>query len=178
MWGNDFLCSLVCWFRFCFRKLDLYAGSGGDGGEVPEVVPEVFQRTKLSVPHDPDAYVAKQAFATSKDGTRVPRFIVHRKGAALGPESPALLYGYGGFNISLQPSFSASRCALVTTAAVACRLRFRVIFARGGRARPATVKSRLARQCLGTMRGKRPHTMQYFSSILMCLSYTASSPQM
>lgn len=114
MWGNDLLCSLVCLFRCCFRKLALYAGSG-DGGEVPEVVPEVFQRTKLSVPHDPDAYVAKQAFATSKDGTRVPMFIVHRKGAALGPKSPALLYGYGGFNISLQPSFSASRCAPVAT---------------------------------------------------------------
>lgn len=76
---------------------------------MPEVVPEVFQRTALNVKHNPDDYIAKQVFAKSKDGTRVPMFVVHRKGAPLGPQSPALLYGYGGFNIPLQPSFSASR---------------------------------------------------------------------
>ena len=78
---------------------------------MPEIVPELFQRTQLSVAHDPDAYIAKQVFVTSKDGTRVPMFIVHRKDAPLGPKTPTLLYGYGGFNIPLQPSFSASRCA-------------------------------------------------------------------
>lgn len=61
------------------------------------------------VKFDPDAYETKQVFYTSKDGTRVPMFIVHKKGLSLTGDNPTLLYGYGGFNISLTPGFSTSR---------------------------------------------------------------------
>lgn len=56
---------------------------------------------------DTAPYATRQVFATSKDGTRVPIFLVHKEGLT-GP-SPTLLYGYGGFNISLTPGFSVSR---------------------------------------------------------------------
>jgi prolyl oligopeptidase len=55
---------------------------------------------------DPALYETKQVFTTSKDGTRVPMFITHKKGLALDGTAPALLYAYGGFNISLMPEFS------------------------------------------------------------------------
>jgi prolyl oligopeptidase len=58
------------------------------------------------VDFDPDAYETKQVFYTSRDGTRVPMFITHRKGLALDGANPTYLYGYGGFGISLTPSFS------------------------------------------------------------------------
>ncbi|MBN2148468.1 MAG: S9 family peptidase [Anaerolineales bacterium] len=53
-------------------------------------------------------YVTRQVFATSKDGTRVPMFLVHRSDLPSTPQ-PTLLYGYGGFNISLLPTFAISR---------------------------------------------------------------------
>lgn len=58
---------------------------------------------------DPSAYVARQTFAVSPDGTRVPLFLVHRRDLTLDGDNPTLLYGYGGFNIALTPSFSVSR---------------------------------------------------------------------
>jgi len=59
----------------------------------------------------PEEYEVKQVFAKSKDGTRVPIFIAHRKGLKLDGSNPTLLYGYGGFNIPLTPGFSISRLA-------------------------------------------------------------------
>ncbi|QUV85748.1 prolyl oligopeptidase family protein [Chloracidobacterium aggregatum] len=63
------------------------------------------------VAFDPGAYVTQQVFYRSKDGTRIPMFIVHRKGLRRDGKNPTLLYGYGGFNISLTPSFSPARIA-------------------------------------------------------------------
>jgi prolyl oligopeptidase len=58
---------------------------------------------------DVSAYETRQVFATSKDGTRVPMFLIHRRGLPLNGENPALLYGYGGFNIALTPGFAIHR---------------------------------------------------------------------
>lgn len=59
----------------------------------------------------PEEYEVKQVFAKSSDGTRVPIFVAHKKGLKLDGNNPALLYGYGGFNIPLTPGFSISRLA-------------------------------------------------------------------
>ena len=58
---------------------------------------------------DPSLYETRQVFATSQDGTRVPMFVTCKKGLDLNGDAPTLLYGYGGFNISLTPSFNVSR---------------------------------------------------------------------
>jgi len=66
---------------------------------------------RANVDFDPEAYVTTQAFYQSKDGTRVPIFINHKKGVEKNGPNPTLLYGYGGFNISIRPRFSALRLA-------------------------------------------------------------------
>lgn len=61
------------------------------------------------VDFDPNMYQTEQVFFTSKDGARVPMFIVSKKGVERNGKNPTILYGYGGFNISVTPSFSMSR---------------------------------------------------------------------
>jgi len=61
----------------------------------------------------PDNYETKQVFYNSKDGTRVPMFLVYKKGLKLDGNNPTLLYGYGGFNVVTAPSFSSLRLALL-----------------------------------------------------------------
>ena len=56
-----------------------------------------------------DDYTSEQAFFQSKDGTRIPMFLTYKKGLKRNGKNPVYLYGYGGFNISLGPSFSATR---------------------------------------------------------------------
>ena len=58
------------------------------------------------VKYDPEQFVTEQVFFTSKDGTRIPMFIVHRKDMKLNGKNPVYLYGYGGFNINMPPAFS------------------------------------------------------------------------
>ncbi len=72
---------------------------------------EVSVFRKPEVAFNPDDYVVKQVFYASKDGTRVPMFISHRKDLELDGKTPTMLYGYGGFNISMQPAFSVTRLA-------------------------------------------------------------------
>jgi prolyl oligopeptidase len=57
---------------------------------------------------NPEDYDTTQVFYASQDGTRIPMFITHKKGLELNGQNPSLLYGYGGFNVSLTPSFSPS----------------------------------------------------------------------
>jgi len=70
---------------------------------------ELFQAPKVAF--DPAVYETIQVFYASKDGTKIPMFITHRKGMKLDGSNPTLLYGYGGFNISLQPTFSTANLA-------------------------------------------------------------------
>lgn len=68
---------------------------------------------KSALKFDPKDYVEKQVFYKSKDGEKVSMFIVHKKGLNLNGKNPAQLFGYGGFNVSLTPNFSASRLILL-----------------------------------------------------------------
>jgi prolyl oligopeptidase len=66
----------------------------------------VFRQPKVAF--NPDDYETKQVFYNSKDGTRVPMFITHKKGVRLDGNNPTYLYAYGGFNVSMTPSFSVA----------------------------------------------------------------------
>ena len=74
-------------------RLDLASGASS-----------VFRRTEIDF--DASSYAVEQVFYPSRDGTRVPMFLVHRKGTPRDGSQPALLYGYGGFNASITPWFS------------------------------------------------------------------------
>jgi len=69
----------------------------------------VFKQPEVAF--DPADYQVEQVFYESKDGTRVPMFIAHRKDVVPDGKRPTMLYGYGGFNISIQPSYSTTRLA-------------------------------------------------------------------
>ena len=76
---------------------------------------------------DPSQYETKQVFYTSKDGTKIPMILSYKKGIKLDGTNPTLLYGYGGFNISLTPAFSTSNIILMEQGGV-----FAVANLRGG----------------------------------------------
>lgn len=77
---------------------------------------ELFNQPELAF--NPDDFESKQVWFESKDGTKVSMFIVHKKGLELNGDNPTLLYGYGGFNISLSPSFSVSNIILLENGGV------------------------------------------------------------
>lgn len=72
---------------------------------------KIFQQA--AVKFNPADYETKQVFVTSTDGAKVPMFITHKKGLKLDGKAPTLLYGYGGFNVSLTPGFSTSNLILL-----------------------------------------------------------------
>jgi prolyl oligopeptidase len=76
----------------------------------------VFQKTELKF--NPDDYIEKQVTYKSKDGTPVTMFVVHKKDLKMDGQNPAWLYAYGGFNISLTPSFSTPRIMLLENGGV------------------------------------------------------------
>ncbi len=85
---------------------------------------EIF---KPAIEFDFSPYITRQVFATSKDGTKIPIFLVHREGLKLNGQNTTLLYGYGGFNISQTPVFSVSRLAWLDMGGV-----YAVAILRGG----------------------------------------------
>ena len=79
--------------------------------DMSDLNPQVFKAPKLDF--NPDLFTTEQVFYQSMDGTQVPMFITRKKNIAYDGANPTLLYGYGGFNISITPSFSASRAVLL-----------------------------------------------------------------
>lgn len=77
--------------------------------EIAQNTSKVFQKPKLAF--KPEDFQVLQKFYTSKDGTRIPMFVVSKKGMVLNGKNPTILHGYGGFNISSTPTFTASLLA-------------------------------------------------------------------
>jgi prolyl oligopeptidase len=87
------------------------------------VTPQIFKTSiatgvttlweKIELPVDTSMFVTEQVWYRSKDGTKIPMFVVRRKDIELRGDNPTILYGYGGFNVSLEPVFSASVVAWV-----------------------------------------------------------------
>jgi prolyl oligopeptidase len=75
---------------------------------------------KSEVKFNPEEYVTKQVFFTSKDGSKVPIFITHKKGLKMDGNNPTLLYAYGGFNVSLTPSFSVANMVFLENGGIYC----------------------------------------------------------
>jgi len=74
--------------------------------DIKEGTSEVYNKPNINF--NPDNYESRQVFYKSKDGTKIPMIITAKKGIELNGKNPTILYGYGGFNISLTPSFSTA----------------------------------------------------------------------
>lgn len=88
----------------------------GESREVSSSAPQGF---------NPDDYETEQVFFTSSDGTKVPMFIVYKKGLKKDGGNPTLLYGYGGFNIALNPGFSPNRLAWLENGGIYAQVNLR-----------------------------------------------------
>ena len=75
---------------------------------------------KPAVKFKPEDYVTEQVFYPGKDGTKVPMFITYKKGTTMNGKNPTILYGYGGFNISSNPSFSPTRITWLEQGGIFC----------------------------------------------------------
>jgi prolyl oligopeptidase len=84
--------------------------------DIQSGVSEVYKESGVNF--NPEDYTSEQVFYSSKDGTKVPMIITYKKGIVLDGSNPTLLYGYGGFNISLTPSFSTSNIVLLENGGV------------------------------------------------------------
>ncbi|MFM7016899.1 MAG: prolyl oligopeptidase family serine peptidase [Bacteroidota bacterium] len=73
------------------------------------VTSKLYNQFKTPLPYEANQFETSQLFYTSKDGTKIPMFIVHKKGVKLDGNNPTLLFGYGGFNISKTPEFKPER---------------------------------------------------------------------
>jgi prolyl oligopeptidase len=82
------------------------------------VTSRLFNQYKSQLPYDVNQFETKQIFYTSKDGTKIPMFIVHKKGVQLNGNNPTLLFGYGGFNISKTPEFKPERLVFLMNGGV------------------------------------------------------------
>lgn len=79
--------------------------------DITDLKEQIFFAPKLA--YNPEDYTTSQVWYTSKDGTKVPMFVTHKKGLQKNGAAPTLLYGYGGFNISILPSFTVSRLPIL-----------------------------------------------------------------
>lgn len=70
---------------------------------------KVEEHTRIKLPVDTSGFVTEQVFYPSKDGTKISMFIIHNKGTQKDGTAPTILYGYGGFNVSMTPAFAGSR---------------------------------------------------------------------
>ena len=84
---------------------------------------ELYRRP--NVDFNPEEYVTEQIFFTSKDGTKIPMFLTHKKGVKKNGQNPVLVYGYGGFNVSLTPSFSTSRLPFIANGGIYVQVNLR-----------------------------------------------------
>jgi len=89
-------------FYFSFTNYNTPASSYKYNVETGDY--ELYRKPKIDF--NSNNYQSKQVFFTSKDGTKIPMIITHKKGLVLNGENPTILYGYGGFNVSLTPTFS------------------------------------------------------------------------
>ncbi len=122
--------------RIALNDIGTASGFGGEPG-VPETFysfssfnrPPTIYRLDLAsgdtsvfaapqLAFNPDDYVVEQRFYASKDGTRIPMFVIHRRGLDMTSGAPTLLYAYGGFNVSQLPGFSATRMAWLESGGV------------------------------------------------------------
>ena len=84
---------------------------------------EVFRAP--AVDFNPDEFTTEQVFVTSKDGTKVPMFLTYKKSLQKDGKNPTLLYGYGGFNITLNPGFSTSRLPFLENGGIYAQMNLR-----------------------------------------------------
>lgn len=84
--------------------------------DMTSLKPTIFKAPKIDFKSD--QFETKQVWYTSKDGTKVPMFITHKKGLKMDGNNPTLLYGYGGFNVSLSPTFSVSKAVMIENGGV------------------------------------------------------------